>query len=88
MRARHYLVSGLVQGVGYRAATRAAALRLGLAGWVRNLPDGRVEACAVGDDTALAAFELWLRRGPGLSRVDRVEAADTSPVDSADFVVR
>jgi acylphosphatase len=88
LRTRRYVVTGRVQGVGYRASARAAALRLGLAGWVRNLPDGRVEACAVGDDTALADFEAWLRRGPRLSRVDRVESVDVPFADYADFLIR
>lgn len=87
MRTRRYIVTGRVQGVGYRASARAAALRLGLAGWVRNLPDGRVEASATGDDKALADFEAWLRRGPSLSRVDRVESGDVPLADCADFLI-
>lgn len=61
---RHYLVSGRVQGVGYRAGTATEARARGLDGWVRNLADGRVEALARGEPETLRAFEDWLRHGP------------------------
>jgi acylphosphatase len=74
-RARvHLLVSGLVQGVAFRASTVDEARRLGLAGWVRNLPDGRVEAEAEGQRDRLEALVRWCHRGPPAARVDRVEA--------------
>lgn len=82
MQARRYLVEGRVQGVFYRAATREEALRLGLAGWVRNLADGRVEAWAVGPAATLAAFETWLRRGPPRARVTALGIADEALPDS------
>ena len=63
-------VVGRVQGVGFRAYTEGCARRLGLRGYVRNLPDGSVEAWAEGDRQALDAFVHQLRRGPALSRVD------------------
>ncbi|RTZ60280.1 MAG: acylphosphatase [Gammaproteobacteria bacterium] len=66
---RHYLVSGRVQGVFYRASAQAEGERLGLDGWVRNLPDGRVEAVACGDAEMLERFESWLRKGPAFARV-------------------
>jgi acylphosphatase len=68
----HLVVSGRVQGVAFRAYTVDEARRLGLAGWVRNLPDGRVEAEAEGEREALEALVRWCRRGPPAARVDDV----------------
>jgi acylphosphatase len=74
-RARvHLLVSGLVQGVSFRYYAVEEARRLGVAGWVRNLSDGRVEAEAEGERAALEAFVAWCRRGPPAARVDDVGA--------------
>jgi acylphosphatase len=73
-RARvHLLVSGRVQGVAFRAATVDEARRLGVDGWVRNLPDGRVEAEAEGERKALEALAAWCRIGPPAARVDGVD---------------
>jgi acylphosphatase len=66
----HLLVSGRVQGVAFRAASVEEARRLGLRGWVRNLPDGRVEAEAEGDRAGVEALVAWCRRGPPAARVD------------------
>lgn len=68
--ARRALVSGKVQGVGFRWATRAEARRLGLAGWVRNLVDGRVEAQFEGSPAAVSTLEQWLASGPPAARVE------------------
>ncbi len=74
-RARvHLLVSGLVQGVAFRAYTVDEARRLGVAGWVRNLADGRVEVEAEGERGALEALVRFCRRGPPAAMVDDVEA--------------
>ena len=62
-------VEGRVQGVGFRWYTRDCAIRLGLAGSVRNLPDGAVEAVAVGSHVALSAWVEVVRRGPPMGRV-------------------
>lgn len=70
--AARFLVAGRVQGVGFRAATRAQASALGLSGQARNLPDGRVEVLAAGPAAALADLERWLHRGPLLARVEAV----------------
>jgi acylphosphatase len=83
--ARRFLVSGRVQGVGFRAFARRAASRLGVVGYARNLADGRVEVLAIGADPALAELEAVLRRGPSLGRVDQVsgeEAVATSDYKS------
>ena len=67
------LVSGQVQGVGYRFATRREARRLGLNGLARNLLDGTVEVIAEGTPVALAELELWCRRGPPHADVEDVK---------------
>lgn len=74
-----FVVSGLVQGVGYRAFARRAALRLGLMGFAENLPDGRVEAVVVGPVEAIERFAAELARGPSFGQVTsviRVEISD------------
>ena len=73
MAATRFLVSGRVQGVFYRASTRTEALRLGLTGHARNLPDGCVEVIAHGAPEALDALERWLWRGPPAAKVEGVE---------------
>lgn len=73
MAAALFLVSGRVQGVYFRASTRDRALALGVAGYARNLADGRVEVVAEGEAAALAQLEQWLHEGPPAARVDRVE---------------
>jgi acylphosphatase len=77
--ARRYLISGRVQGVGFRYFTQAAAEREGVQGWVRNLPDGRVEASGEGERDAMDRFEHQLRHGPPGARVERVEIEDRVP---------
>ena len=72
MAQARFIVSGRVQGVGFRAATRAQALRLNLGGTARNLANGGVEVLAIGEAAALDALADWLQRGPPLARVDRV----------------
>lgn len=68
----HYYISGKVQGVWYRANTQKIAIALGLTGWVRNLPDGRVEVMAYGQPEVLEQFHAWLRQGPELAEVSEV----------------
>jgi len=85
MAAIRLLVSGRVQGVGFRAFVERQALKRGLRGWVRNRRDGTVEALAIGGDAELAAMEEDCRRGPRLSRVDSVERFPAEDDGSADF---
>lgn len=66
------LVGGRVQGVFFRASARERALRLGLSGYARNLPDGRVEVLACGAVDAVAQLREWLREGPTLAEVTGV----------------
>lgn len=87
MPTRRFLISGHVQGVSYRAATRHEARALGLEGHARNLPDGRVEVLAQGSEEALAKLESWLWRGPPLARVDAVEATEAKALAASGFVI-
>ena len=76
-------VSGRVQGVGFRYAAAEKALSLGLKGYVRNLPDRRVEVLACGEERAVNALRNWLWQGPGLVSDVR---CDTLPYqDHCDF---
>ena len=76
MPVARFLVGGKVQGVFFRASTREQALKLGLRGYAKNLPDGRVEVLAEGDERALNALERWLHVGPPMARVELVERGD------------
>ena len=81
LAARRFLVSGRVQGVGFRFFVHEAALREGVCGWVKNRPDGRVEVLAQGPHEAVQRFEDAVRRGPPSARVDAVEV--TEVIDAA-----
>jgi acylphosphatase len=70
--ARHLVIHGRVQGVGFRYHMAHEAARLGVAGWVRNRSDGTVEAIIVGTSEALAGLLAWARKGPGSARVDQL----------------
>jgi acylphosphatase len=77
--ARRFVVSGRVQGVGFRYFAQDAALREGVTGWVCNRPDGTVEALVEGDEEAVTRFERSFRSGPRGSRVDNVYADTEEP---------
>jgi len=77
-------VSGRVQGVFYRASTRERALALGLRGFARNLPDGRVEVLACGPEPAVQALKAWLWEGPPLARVTDVRCEPADPAGCPD----
>lgn len=83
LAARRFLVSGKVQGVFFRASTVRMAEQLGLRGYARNLPDGRVEVLAVGEPAALEALAGWLGQGPPLASVTQVVAAAADVEDCA-----
>jgi acylphosphatase len=85
---RRVVVDGLVQGVGFRASCARRATDAGLGGWVRNLPDGRVEAVFEGPAWAVEAMVDWCRQGPPLARVTRVTLADEPAVRETGFTVR
>ncbi|MEM4311695.1 MAG: acylphosphatase [Nitrososphaerales archaeon] len=69
----HIYVNGVVQGVFFRSHTKSLANKLNLKGWVRNLPDGRVEILAEGDKDSVNKLIQWCYRGPIGARVDNVE---------------
>jgi acylphosphatase len=74
MEARlHLIIYGDVQGVFFRAGAKGEAVRLGLKGWVRNLPDGSVEAMAEGERNALSKFLAWCSHGPAGADVKEIE---------------
>jgi acylphosphatase len=77
--ARRYLVRGRVQGVGFRFFVEAVAAREGVGGYVRNLPDGRVEVVAEGDEEAVERLARALHRGPAGARVDGVDVEPLEP---------
>ena len=78
-RRVHAFVSGIVQGVWYRKHTQAQAERLGLTGWVRNLPDRRVEFVAEGPPADVETLLQWARRGPPDARVDELGVEELPP---------
>jgi acylphosphatase len=80
--ARRLVISGRVQGVGFREATVDAAREAGVAGWVRNRTDGTVEVLVQGSSDAVDRMVTWCRRGPPLARVAGVEAV-AAVVDAA-----
>jgi acylphosphatase len=89
MKRIHCRVSGRVQGVYFRASTQETARGLGLAGWVRNLPDGRVELVAEGAPEAVDRLVTWLQEGPPAARVERVDVEVEVPAGAGgDFEVR
>ena len=85
----HVYVSGRVQGVFYRSNTRRKALELGLTGWVRNLPDGRVEAIVEGEENRVDELIQWCRRGSPSAAVTGLEVERETPTgEFATFGVR
>ena len=85
---RRYVVSGRVQRVGFRYFTESAAVRTGVDGWVRNLPDGRVEISAEGEAEAIERFERQIRQGPAGARVDHVEVENAAPGQLDGFTIK
>jgi acylphosphatase len=77
MKTHRLRIHGRVQGVWFRESMRAEAERLDVSGWVRNTPDGAVEAVVQGSAVAIEAMLAWARTGPPLARVDRVEVNET-----------
>jgi acylphosphatase len=77
--ARRFLISGRVQGVGFRWFVHDMATRTGVSGWVRNLPDGRVEAWVEGEADAVTRVEAALHRGPRGARVETVSVDSEEP---------
>lgn len=87
MIRKRVVVAGRVQAVGFRQACADAARRLGVAGWVRNRRDGRVEAAFEGPAPAVSQLVDWCRSGPALARVTAVEVVDEPPEGLMSFRV-
>lgn len=87
--AKHLRITGLVQGVGYRATFARQARALGLSGWVRNRQDGSVEATVTGDAQALERIVAWAERGPAGARVHSVavKEIDDGVVTEGEFQI-
>jgi acylphosphatase len=78
MIVKHLLISGRVQGVGYRFEMVEKANELGITGWVRNCRDGTVEAVVAGDESAVEKIIAWARRGPRSASVTDVRVTETT----------
>lgn len=85
---RRLLVSGQVQGVFFRDRCRREAAAAGVAGWVRNLPDGRVEVVAEGEVEAVERLQRWCREGSSQAQVASVEVVDEDPEGLSGFSTR
>lgn len=82
----HLKIYGRVQGVSFRYYARRQAASLGLVGWVRNCPDGSVEAVAEGEESSVQDFVSWARSGPSGAHVERLECdTDVTPVEDHTF---
>lgn len=85
---RHLLIDGRVQGVWFRESCRRQAALCGVAGWVSNRADGRVEAVLEGDADGVKTMEVWCHTGPPRAHVTSVQAVDEPPQGEAGFRVR
>lgn len=85
---RSVVVSGEVQGVFFRDCMRREARSSGVRGWVRNRPDGRVEAHLEGTPDAVAALVLWCRSGPPRASVEELVVSEVAPEGLEDFAIR
>ncbi|HET8528703.1 MAG TPA: acylphosphatase [Gaiellaceae bacterium] len=88
MSCRRVIVHGRVQGVGFRVAVARAARTRNVTGWVRNRPDGTVEALFEGDDEAVASLVRLCREGPRGAEVVRVDEAEAAPAGGRGFEIR
>jgi acylphosphatase len=88
LRRAHVLVRGAVQGVFFRAEMRDRARSLGLGGWVRNTPDGAVEAVFEGDEQRVESIVDWCRRGPRGAHVEDVDVTWAAPEGEQGFAIR
>ncbi|MBZ0271313.1 acylphosphatase [bacterium] len=86
--AAHVVVTGLVQGVFFRASAKAKARELGLSGWCRNRPDGAVELVVEGERARVEKMIAWCRQGPPSARVDGVSVGWVDPAGLTSFEVR
>jgi acylphosphatase len=85
---RHVVVRGVVQGVGFRYFASRVARAHGVAGWIRNLPDGTVEAVFEGEPSAVETVLRWCEHGPRVAHVEAVDVSDEEPDGSNGFRIR
>jgi acylphosphatase len=85
---KRLIIQGRVQGVGYRASMAEEAIALGLHGWVRNRRDGSVEACVMGEVSAIEAIILWAKRGPPGAHVSNVTIEDAGAQARSDGIFK
>ena len=85
---RRVVVRGQVQAVGFRASCARRARQAGVAGWVRNTPDGAVEAVFQGQAAPVDAMVAWCRQGPPMARVTGVQCTDEAPRPDDGFIIR
>ena len=88
MKRAHVAVHGAVQGVFFRVETRDRSRSLGVGGWVRNTPDGSVEAVFEGEDERVKSMVSWCSRGPRGARVDEVDVTWAEPRGEDGFSIR
>lgn len=88
MKRAHVKIYGKVQGVWFRAHTKEMAEKLGIKGWVRNVPDGSVEAVFEGEEKNLEEMIRWCHHGPPLARVTKVEIKYEEPKGEKEFRIR
>ncbi|MDH7507062.1 MAG: acylphosphatase [Candidatus Thermoplasmatota archaeon] len=84
----HVLISGRVQGVWFRASTKEKAEELGLTGWVRNTPDGNVEAIFEGEEEVVKKMLTWCHHGPPMAKVEDVIVKKQKPIGFKEFSIR
>lgn len=87
MICRRVVAHGLVQGVFFRDSCRREAQKAGVRGWVRNRPDGTVEALFEGSEDDVQRMLDWVRRGPAYARVERVDVVEEQPTGHTSFVI-
>lgn len=83
----HVFINGVVQGVGYRIWTKNQANKLNLKGWVRNLPNGNVEAVFQGESSAISEMLKLCNQGPNFAEVNKVESVRETLTDFTDFQI-
>jgi acylphosphatase len=84
----HLLIKGKVQGVFYRVSARETAVKTGVKGWIRNSPEGDVEAVVTGTEEELSQFIFWCKKGPPGSKVTEVIAEELEEVQFIEFCIR
>ncbi len=84
-QCRRALVTGRVQGVWFRGSTQQQARKLGVTGWARNLPDGRVEVLMCGEASSLDSLQQWLRKGPPLAKVSDIQISEEPEQNFREF---